>query len=271
MYDIRFTLFKETIRNHYRLHKRDLPWRRTANPYHIFVSEMMLQQTQVERVREKYVEFIRKFPDFSSLAKAPMAEILKEWQGLGYYRRARYLRESAKIITDKYNGEIPRDVHKLDVLPGIGKATAGAILTYAFNIPVVFIETNIRRIYLHFFFPDRKNVPDKAIEQMILKTLDGRNPREWYWALMDYGTVLSKLSENPNKRSKQYKKQSKFEGSDRALRGDIIRILLQKENITPGMLAEILGEPVSRVIRIIDEMKRDRMVKLEGNKVLLGD
>jgi A/G-specific adenine glycosylase len=186
--------------------------------YRILVSEIMLQQTQVERVLDKYKVFIRIFPDFSSLAVAPLADILKVWQGLGYNRRAVALQKIAISVMKESRGRLPVTREELLKLPGIGKYTASAILTFACNQPNIFIETNIRRVFIHFFFRDRENISDAEILPLIEMTLDAGNPREWYYALMDYGAMLKKTVENPNRKSSHYKKQAPFHGSNRQLR-----------------------------------------------------
>ena len=180
-------LFRDLILAHYRAHGRDLPWRQTTDPYRILVSEIMLQQTQVERVAVKYREFLERFPDFESLAHAPKSEVLLAWQGLGYNRRAIALQGAAQRVIEEYGGRLPADVETLATFPGIGKATAAAICAYAFNMPVVYIETNIRRIFIHFFFQDREGVRDDEILPLVERALDRENPREWYSALMEYG------------------------------------------------------------------------------------
>ncbi|MDD2473486.1 MAG: A/G-specific adenine glycosylase, partial [Methanoculleus sp.] len=160
-------LFQDLILSHYRAHGRDLPWRQTTDPYRILVSEIMLQQTQVERVAVKYPEFIEQFPNFESLARAPKSEVLRVWQGMGYNRRAIALQKAAERVVEENGGRLPADVEALAALPGIGKATASAIVAYAFNMPVVYIETNIRRIFIHFFFQGREGVRDDAILPLV--------------------------------------------------------------------------------------------------------
>lgn len=223
--------FKSKIREFARSHKRDLPWRTPAltpdshghlGLYQVLVSEVMLQQTQVVRVKVKYHEFMDKFPSLLDLARANLVDVLKVWQGLGYNRRGKYLWESAqKILSDTSKTSIT--LPYLDALPGIGPATAASIYCFAYNRPVVFIETNIRKVYIHHFFADRAEVDDSELIPLIRETLDYENPREWYYALMDYGSFLSTVTENPNTKSKHYVKQAKFAGSDRQIRGRILR------------------------------------------------
>ncbi len=235
-----FDRFKTLIWDYYKRYKRIFPWRETTKPYHIFISEVMLQQTQVGRILKKYEPFLKTFPSFQSLAQASLRMVLKEWSGIGYNRRALYLKTSAEMVVQDYNGILPSDPLELQKLPGIGSATACAIITYSFNIPTVFIETNIRRVFIHHFFQDREGISDRDIYPLVEQTVDKQNPREWYWALMDYGTHLAETVPNPNKKSKHYSIQSKFEGSNRQLRGKILRLLGENKAISKERLYEIL-------------------------------
>jgi len=216
----------------------------TANPYRILVSEIMLQQTQVERVSGKYREFIKAFPSFRSLAKSSLRTILIVWQGMGYNRRAVALKKIAETVTSDFRGRLPSSEDELMKLPGVGRYTASAILAFAFNKPTVFIETNIRRVFIHFFFQERDHVRDSEILPLVEKTLDRSNPREWYYALMDFGVMLKRRNENPNKRSAHYRKQSPFQGSNRQVRGMILRLLLMKPDITESeIICELKSNP----------------------------
>lgn len=227
-------VFRQLVYAYYKRNGRKFPWRNEAlTPYHVFVSEIMLQQTQAERVAQKYPGFIALFPDFSSLALTPLEQLLRAWQGLGYNRRALALRRSAEIIIDRHSGLVPDNADELMALPGIGHATASSILAFAFNKPVVFIETNIRAVYIHLFFKDRADVADLEILPLVERSLDRKNPRRWYNALMDYGVMLKSMHHNPARRSKHYKKQSLFFGSHRQKRSMILKIALD----TPGMSA----------------------------------
>jgi len=184
--------FRRTIWAHYRrAGRRSLPWRRTRDPYAILVSEIMLQQTQVARVEKYYGKFLKKFPDFRALAWARQGDVLKVWQGLGYNRRAMFLKRSAEIVVAQHAGRLPRARAALEQLPGVGKGTSGSLMAFAFNKPELFIETNIRRVFIHFFFPKRRKVTDVELARYIEKSIDRKNPREWYWALMDYGAAMS--------------------------------------------------------------------------------
>ncbi len=215
--------FQKKVYDHYHKNKRDFPWRKGITPYKIVVSEIMLQQTQAPRVVEKFKLFIKTFPNFESLAKASFNDILTVWQGLGYNRRAMGLKKLAEIIVSEYKGKLPKTTEELVKLPWIGPHTAGSIAAYAYNYPSIFIETNIRSVFIHEFFGDKTDVTDTELLPYIEAVVDREQPREWYNALMDYGTILKETHKNPSRRSKHYTKQTKFEGSNRKLRGMILR------------------------------------------------
>lgn len=212
-------------------HRRDMSWRKNITPYRIVVSEIMLQQTQADRVAKKFDGFIRRFPSWKALALAPTKDVLEEWQGLGYNRRALNLQKCARAVVEQHKGKLPQTPEELIELPSIGPNTAGSILAFAFNIPHPFIETNIRSVYIHHFFSKKSTttkISDKEILQKVTETLDQENPREWYYALMDYGTHLKKLHINPSRKSKHHKSQSKFKGSHRELRAHILKLLIKE-------------------------------------------
>ena len=217
--------FREIVWGYFHEHAREMPWRDDPSPYNVMVSELMLQQTQVVRVIPKFYAFVREFPDVKTLAAAPLAQVLRAWNGLGYNRRAKFLHAAAQhIVTDA--GIIPNTLEGLMVLPGIGLNTAGAIMCYAYEFPVAFIETNIRTVFLHHFFADEGQVADdRTLRRLVEQTLDREHPREWYWALMDYGTYLKMTIGGLLQQSAQYKKQSPLKGSLREIRGRIIKHL----------------------------------------------
>jgi A/G-specific adenine glycosylase len=206
-----------------------MSWREDTRPYYVLVSELMLQQTQVDRVMPKFHAFIRRFPDEAALAGASLSEVLVLWSGLGYNRRAKFLHEAAKMVTTDLNGKFPSDYENLVRLPGVGPNTAGAILAYAFNQPVVYIETNVRTVYFHHFFGDGDKVTDAQLRQLVEETLDRENPREFYWALMDYGSYLKKQGAGRIRQSTHYKKQSALKGSVREIRGQIVKALAVRD------------------------------------------
>lgn len=254
--------FRRTIRKFHTNHRRSMPWRETADPYCIVVSEIMLQQTQVERVQGKYPQFIARFPDFQTLADAPLAEVLVLWQGLGYNRRAVALKRIAETVTTDHGGLLPDSVETLRKLPGIGHATASAIAAFAFNKPAAFIETNIRRVFIHHFFDGRIDVHDDEILPLVEKTLDRKNPREWYYALMDYGASLKKSVPNPNRRSRHYTRQAKFEGSSRQKRGAILRFVLMHADCTERAIAARLSLPPEQVRPLLSRMVAEGLLSV---------
>lgn len=220
--------FQEIVWQYFRDYGRThLPWRQRPTPYHVLVSELMLQQTQVERVVPKFIEFTGRFPNVKALAEASLADVLAAWQGLGYNRRAKYLHEAAKNIVRR--GNFPNTVDELQTLPGVGLNTAGAIMAYAYDRPVAFVETNIRTVYIHHFFSDKQLVADAEILERVNETLPDQSIREWYSALMDYGTYLKQQGNGRLHIAKNHKKQSTFEGSLRQMRGAIIRALSDQE------------------------------------------
>ncbi len=269
--------FQKMIMDYYRAHGRDLPWRRTQDPYRIVVSEVMLQQTQVSRVLKKYPEFLRAFPNFRALARAPLSRVLRTWQGMGYNRRAIALKKIADMVVATHNGKLPTTIDELVKFPGIGPHTAGSIAAFAFNKPTVFIETNIRRTFLHHFFPRKRRVDDKELLPIIEKSLQRRNPRAWYFALMDYGSMLGKRVNNPNRRSRHYGVQSKFEGSNRQLRGVVLKILVEngamrKEQIKQEVVrsfsfakATLKGRTTKiDIVRVLETLEREGFIKKHG-------
>jgi A/G-specific adenine glycosylase len=280
---------------HYKDSKRTMPWRDISNPYKIFVSEMMLQQTQVERVKIKYKEFISKFPTLESVARANKNEVLKVWQGLGYNRRALFIKRACEEIISKHKGIFPKDFHTLQTLPGIGPSTAGALCAFAYNQPVFFIETNIRAVILHFFFKNKEKVSDKEIMEVLKKVtplschpgrsvchpgLDpgsrpiitkSRNesgmivtPRDWYYALYDYGTYLKKyLGKNKidlHKQSKHYVTQSKFEGSFRQKRAQVLKLKLSHPDISDTDIISKLKLEPQELEDVIISLSKDGLI-----------
>jgi len=263
--------FQHMVLSHFKQYGRDMTWRNTTDPYQILVSEIMLQQTQVERVTTKFAEFIHAFPDFASLAIAPLANVLTVWQGMGYNRRAIALQKCAIRVMNEHNGILPADVDILATFPGIGRATASSIAAFAFNLPVVFIETNIRRVFIHFFFTDTEIVSDSDILPLIEKTLYLENPRVWYWALMDFGSALKKTIPNPNRRSKHFMKQTPFEGSDRKLRGELLKLLLKDQFLVEEKAVVCFNEDPQRIRKILRTLEAEGFIKFQDNKFVLKE
>ena len=262
--------FRETIYQHYADHGRTMPWRASRDPYHILVSEIMLQQTQVERVLSKYEQFIAIFPDFFSLAQAPLRDLLSVWQGLGYNRRAISLQRIGQRVVAEYGGKLPDSVETLQTFPGVGPATAGAICAFAFNQPTAFIETNIRRVFIHCFFPGRNGIKDKEILPLVERTLDTSQPRTWYFALMDYGAMLKEMSANPNRRSAHHTRQPPFDGSNRQIRGLILKLLLENSTATEGELLRAVGRSPDLVKKIISQLVKEGFIRKTGKRLTIS-
>ncbi|MDP2676700.1 MAG: A/G-specific adenine glycosylase [bacterium] len=269
--------FRTIIWEHYKANKRknNFPWRKTHNPYHILVSEIMLQQTQIPRVIPKYNEWLIRFPTLKALSRAPFSKILKTWQGLGYNRRARFLKDTATILQKNHKGAFPRSPSELQKLPGVGHYTARAVACFSFGTCEPFLDTNIRRVYIHFFAlrlsstrlgancsgqalrlpsiklginrsgqgKQKRHIKDAQLLPFIKRTEPEQNKREWYGALMDYGRdMVGTLKENPNKKSSTYAKQSPFYGSRRYMRAKIIRYLLSHKSAAPIQIKRALAQ-----------------------------
>lgn len=253
--------FVKTVWDFYHTNARHtLPWRQTKDPYRILVSEIMLQQTQVDRVVPKYQAFIKAFPNFKKLAEAPLAKVLLHWQGLGYNRRAKMLHECAKAVLKDYKGKLPADETKLRALPGIGPYTARAVLAFAFGTALPLIETNVRTVYIHHFFNEATDVTDAMLLPYIERTLPTENPREWYYAVMDYGSCLKRTVGNNITKSKHYTKQSTFKGSDRQIRGAIIRLLSKEQKLTRPKLLTMLTFDELRIDTQLERLLKEGMV-----------
>ncbi len=259
--------FKEEVWNFYKKNKREFPWRKTHNPYKILVSELMLQQTQANRVILKFEAFIKRFPDFQSLNQATTAEVLQLWQGLGYNRRALYLKRIAEKVMTEQKGKLQIWPELLQNLPGIGPYTAKAIYVFVKNKPEVFLETNIRRVFIHHFFKDKQEVKDKELLPLIEQELDSQNPREWYYALMDYGAYLAKTIPNPNRKSSHYTRQSKFEGSLRQTRGKILKLLIVEKNLHKKELEEKIQS--EHFIKAFEQLEKEGFIQNEKQKIRL--
>ena len=260
--------FQELIWQQAKQLHRDMPWRRDTRPYYVLVSELMLQQTQVPRVVPKFEQFIGVFPSEAALAQASLAEVLKLWQGLGYNRRSKFLHEAARMIVSEYDGVFPSDEANLLRLPGVGKNTAGAIRAYAFNQPSIFVETNIRTVYIHHFFADNNAVTDKEIIHQLEATLDREHPREFYWALMDYGTFLKAQGVKTSSQSAHYKKQSKLEGSLRQMRGRIIAALSSQTEFSDEALRTAVAAD-ARYEPALAGLVKDDLVSIEPGIIRL--
>ena len=263
------TAFRKLVLAHHHANPRPMPWRETRDPYCILISEIMLQQTQVERVKAKYAEFLAAFPTISDLAVAPLPQVLRVWQGLGYNRRALALKRCAEEIVERFAGHFPTTIEALESLPGIGPYTARAVATFAFGATEPFIETNIRTVFIHFFFHNRDKVGDREIMPLVAATLDRKDPRTWFYALMDYGVMLKQRHPNPGRRSAHHTRQSKFEGSNRQLRSRMLRAVMEQPGITAKALAELLGAEPEAVRRNLAAMLREGFLDKLGRGVAI--
>lgn len=261
--------FRGVVYDYAEQHRRDLPWRQATDAWQVLVSEVMLQQTQVERVIPKFISFLERFPGPVALAAAPIPELLAAWQGLGYNRRALNLQRAAQMVVASWNGLLPDDPQQLQQLPGIGPYTAGAIAAFAFNQPTVFLETNIRSVLLHLFCHDRHGVEDRELLPLVTATLDREQPGRWYNALMDYGSDLKRRFPNPSRRSRHHSVQSRFDGSDRQIRGALLRLLLGNDGMTAGAIGQKLAVDGDRLERILDGMLRDGFLIKSNRRYLI--
>jgi A/G-specific adenine glycosylase len=264
------TAFRRIVWKHYKVNGRhDLPWRKTRDPYRILVSEVMLQQTQVERVLPFYAAWLKKFPTVHTLAQASLADVLKAWQGLGYNRRGKMLHDAAKVIAHGRHPMSTMGVEKLEDLPGVGAYTARAVTAFAHNADVVFIETNIRTVVTYHFFPKKKKVDDKAIFRILAEALPHGKGREWYAALMDYGAHLKRSGVRLNTKAKGYTKQSKFAGSAREARGAVLKELA-KASASKARLVGLLGDDRSSQMEAqMEKLVREGLIEKRGTRYQL--
>ena len=271
--DRKIDIFQQKIYDFYKKNKRNFVWRENITPYKIFISEVMLQQTQTARVVPKFEAWIQKFPDFQTLAQASQHEVLSAWQGLGYNRRGLAVHASAKKIVQEFFKKLPEDPVILQTFPGIGPNTAGSICAFAFNIPVVFIETNIRTVFLHEFFLGQANVSDRELLPLIEKYMDVQSPREWCYALMDYGVYLKKKLKATNKNSKHYSRQSRFVGSKRQVRGAVVRILTKIGKVSFDDLVALVAQELPKnqhdVVKIVEQLAVEKLVQVSDDHLFL--
>ncbi len=255
--------FQGIIMDYYREYGRDFPWRETRNPYYILLSEMMLQQTQTQRVLPKYNLWIETFPTWEALAEAPLLDVLALWKGLGYNRRAKAIHTIAKRVVEL--GEFPKEEKELLAFPMVGPATAAAIGAFCFDQPTSYLETNIRRVLLYFFFHEDDAVHDRDLYEVLQLVIQGMNPREWYYAFMDYGVYLKGLMVNPNRRSAHYTKQSKFEGSHRQIRGALLHILIEGGGSSLEDLYGVIKRKPEDIDRAMNELVAEGFVVCDNS------
>jgi A/G-specific adenine glycosylase len=258
---------------------RDHPWRRTRDPYAVLVSEVMLQQTQVQRVLPRWEAWLGEFPTLDALAAAPLEPVLRAWQGLGYNRRAIGLKRTAEEVAARFGGELPSDEAALRSLPGIGPATASGVRAFAFDLPGVYLETNVRAVFLHELLGDRDGVTDRELTPLVAAGVSeaggqGVSPRVWYYALLDYGAQLKRDVPNPSRRSAHHSRQSRFEGSRRQKRAQLLRAVIADPGRTADEYALELGAkaggtatalPVAEVAGILEALASEGFVAREGD------
>lgn len=257
--------FRSLVWKYWKEHGRhDLLWRKTADPYKILVSEVMLQQTQVERVLPYYIHFLKKFPTAKKLSEAPLSEVLIQWQGLGYNRRAKMLHETAKAVVREHRGKFPASTVELEKLPGIGPYTAGAVAAFAYNHDGIFIETNIRTVITHHFFTDQELVAESEVHAILERVYPQGQAREWYAALMDYGAHLKHSGVRINARAKGYTKQGEFKGSGREVRGAIVRALSEAPQSKRALTKLFPKERGSQMEEQIDKLVKEEIIVKKG-------
>lgn len=260
--------FREVVWGYYRENGRVMPWREDPSPYKVLVSELMLQQTQAARVIPKFDAFMYTCSNFAGLAEKSLGDVLMLWSGLGYNRRAKFLHQTARLVVSDHAGVLPDTFDELVKLPGIGKNTAGAILAYAYNQPVAFIETNIRTVYFHHFYPDEHDpISDKELENLVEQTIDRENPREWYWALMDYGAYLKKTAGGRLTSSKHYVKQSPLKGSVREMRGRILKALVDGTCSERELSERVQGD--ERFEPALSSLLQEGFIERKGKNICL--
>lgn len=280
--------FQNKILQWYYAHKRDLPWRKTRNPYHILVSEVMLQQTQVARVLPKYAQWLEQFPTVYDLANASTAQVLTHWSGLGYNRRALNLMRTAETVANKFNGTFPETEEALLILPGIGKYTAHALLSFAFNKPVPVVDTNVKKVILVDLLgqmsKNTSNIQDASVlhdQARTEKTLSERElweiawrilPRDkaydWNQALMDYSSAVLK------KEKILLPKQTKFHGSRRYYRGHVVKLLITHGTLSKAKLGALLKDDFAAkdtpwLEELLIELSRENFIIVDHGKVSL--
>jgi len=262
--------FQGFVNRYYQSYGRhDLPWRGNYEPYQVLVSELMLQQTQVDRVVPKFSSFMERFSTLESLASSPVADVVRQWQGLGYNRRGLLLQRASQVILKDFQGIVPSETSQLLALPGIGPYTAAAVQAFAFNLPAVVIETNIRTVYISHFFHESYNIEDSELVPMIQKSIDLSSPRLWYSALMDYGTYLKSVLPNPSRKSKTYAKQSRFVGSNRQVRGAILTRLASSVKMSEVELIESLSFTYERLKPALAQLLKEGFIEYETTFIRL--
>lgn len=282
------------IQRWYKRQGRTLPWRDISNPYRIFISEIMLQQTQVSRVLVKYPEFLRRFPTLGSLANAKRRDVVLAWQGMGYNNRAVRLHQFALAVTQNHRGKIPQNFDSLIALPGVGKYTANALLSSAFNKQLPIVDVNVQRVLSRIFWR-MKSTSEMRNAKEIWKLAEGILPNksayDWNQALMDLGAMVctatspkcdicpvAKLCSSRTGMKRENAVRPKREPSlngipNRMYRGKIIQ-LLRRLNGTGSIRADLLARAVYPTFsqknekwmkKLIADLEKDGLIQLKGN------
>jgi len=291
----KITDFRKQILTWYRKNQRDLPWRKTRDPYRILISEVMSQQTQISRVIPKYEAWLDKFPTVQSLAASNISDVLRYWSGLGYNRRALNLKKTAEMIIEKYKGKFPTNEKELLSLPGIGQYTSRAVLCFAFDQQVAVVDTNVRKVILTQFKNElgimnyelgennkinnsllsiqdalkTNKITDKDIEVIAQLLLPKGKAYEWNQAMMDYAAAMLKKEKIP------IPKQTKFHGSRRYYRGQILKILLKKKNISIGDVGPLIKKEFTSsekewLLNLLEELQKEGFISIKNSNLELA-
>ncbi|HSE35398.1 MAG TPA: A/G-specific adenine glycosylase [Candidatus Paceibacterota bacterium] len=267
---------------------RPMPWRPSQakigtarfDPYKILVSEIMLQQTQVDRVRGKYAEFMHMFPTVRALARAPLGDVLRAWSGLGYNRRAKYLHAAAQVIVRIHGGRFPRTYEALTALPGIGRSTAAGILAFAWNVEVPMIDTNIRRI-LGRVFPKARTMSDAELFRFGIALIPKGRGRAWNYAMLDIGATLctarghtaacpfSLLHGRIRAEPKLSTKKERFKDSRRYIRGKILAQIARRGSIDRTRIRRIAPESPHDCEDILRALADEGLIRLTPRRASL--
>ena len=249
--------FHKKIFSWWAKNKKQYPWRETSDPYTIMVSEFMLQQTQASRVIPKFNLFLKKFPDLESLANNTDREVLALWSGLGYNRRAIWLKEAPQYIIEL--GYFPQENRILKKIRGIGEYTSRSIPIFAFNVDIATVDTNIRRILIHEGFATEET-NEKELFKIAEQLLPLHRSRDYHSALMDYGATLITAKKTGIKPKTM---KGKFKGSTRESRGKIIKLLLQNEKLSKAELSKKLGK--KDIENILNSLAKDQLIDKDSN------
>ncbi|MCU0412235.1 MAG: A/G-specific adenine glycosylase [Bacteroidetes bacterium] len=274
-------LIQRRLLRWYRRHARPLPWRRTKNPYRILVSEVMLQQTQVSRVLQKYPDFLRRFPTLQRLAASSPADVIRAWQGMGYNNRALNLHRLARLAAERYHGRLPGTPDDLIGLPGIGRYTANAVACFAFGASVATVDTNVRRV-LSRVFPARLNADPWLVAERVLPK---RSAYDWNQGLMELGALICTAKDPacgecplvvhcpsahrivPALRVKSTER-TRRSVPDRIYRGRVVEVLRSSRrsvsiiSLRKSVIPDLASSERKWFAQILDRLERDGMIRV---------